>query len=567
MSRRSQRRASRANVRLALIVLVSGLLLVACACVAIVVAIGNLFDRGDEVATVESDFALVVAYSPEKEPTFTTLVEMFNAQDLETPDGEPLAVGAVSLDPEAMVSAVLDGSASFQAMSPDSTVWLGQLDQAWSDQAGPDAAAVGETVRYAISPVVIATWESLAREMGWPEQSAGWQDLLDRAESDPDFRWSHPSTSSASGLLATLAEFYAGAGKTRGLTIDDVTAQETLDYVAALEKTVRFYGEGNEPALIEQALAEGQGFLDAFVVQEQMVVDYNMRREGQEALVALYPVEGTLWEDHPLALLETGNLTSLQRQAFARFSDYLLSAEAQQVILEHGYRPADLATPLDSASSPLTSANGVDSGEPKTTLQVPNASVIKVVRDVWWYTKRHTNVYLVADTSGSMKGEKLEQAQAALRAFLQQIKGDAERVGLIEFASYVYPVVDLDEMGANRVALELAIDRMEASGDTALLDAVYEAHQRLQDLGDSERINAIVVMTDGQENNSDISLRRLVSALERDYPTQVVVFCIAYGDDADMGTLTLLAEPTGGQVRVGDPETILDLYRILSTYF
>jgi len=34
-----------------------------------------------------------------------------------------------------------------------------------------------------------------------------------------------------------------------------------------------------------------------------------------------------------------------------------------------------------------------------------------------------------------------------------------------------------------------------------------------------------------------------------------------------MGTLNLLAEPTGGQVRVGDPETILDLYRILSTYF
>ncbi len=567
MSRRSQRRASRANVRLALIVLVGGLFLVIFACIAIVAAIGNLFDRGDEVATAESEFALVVAYSPEKEPAFTTLVDMFNAQAFETPDGEPLAVKAISLDPEAMVNAVLDGSAPFQAMSPDSTVWLGQLDQAWSEQAGPDATAVGETVRYAISPVVIATWESLARELGWPEQSIGWQDLLERAQSDPNFRWSHPSTSSASGLLATLAEFYAGAGKTRGLTIDDVTAQDTLDYVAALEKTVRFYGEGNEPALIEQALLEGQGFLDAFVVQEQMVVDYNLRREGQEALVALYPVEGTLWEDHPLALLETGKLTSLQRQAFARFGDYLLSAEAQQVILEHGYRPADLATPLDSASSPLTSANGVNPNEPKTTLQVPNASVIKVVRDVWWYTKRHTNVYLVADTSGSMEGEKLEQAQAALRAFLHQIKGDAERVGLIEFATYVYPVVDLDEMGANRVALEMAVDRMEAGGDTALLDAVYEAHQRLQDLGDTERINAIVVMTDGQENNSDISLRRLVSALERDYPVQVVVFCIAYGDDADMGTLNVLAEPTGGQVRVGDPETILDLYRVLSTYF
>ena len=84
--------------------------------------------------------------------------------------------------------------------------------------------------------------------MGWPDKPSSWQDLLTRAQSDPDFRWSHPSTSSASGLLATLAEFYAGAGKTRGLTIEDVTAQTTLDYVAALEKTVRYYGEGDETA-------------------------------------------------------------------------------------------------------------------------------------------------------------------------------------------------------------------------------------------------------------------------------------------------------------------------------
>ena len=569
MSGRSQRRSSSRNVRLALVVLLSGLFIVICACVAIFAAIGNLIDGavGEETAMPEPESALVVAYSPEKEPVFTALVDAFNAQGLENPEGEALTVKAIGLDPEAMLSAVLDGSASFQAMTPDSTVWLGQLDQEWSEQAGPDATAVGETVRYAISPVVIATWESLAQEMGWPETPIGWQDLLRRAQSDPNFRWSHPSTSSASGLLATLAEFYAGAGKTRGLTIEDVTDQETLDYVAALEKTVRFYGEGDEPALIEQALLEGRDFLDAFVVQEQMVVDYNQRRQGQEALVAIYPVEGTLWEDHPLALLETGDLTSLHRQTFAEFGDYLLSPQAQQVVLQFGYRPADLGTSLDSAESPLTAENGVDANEPETTLQVPNASVIKVVRDVWWYTKRHTNVYLVVDTSGSMEGQKLEQAQAALRSFLDQIKGDTERVGLIEFATYVYPTVDLGEMGANRVALENAVDRMEARGDTALLDGVYEAYLRLQKLGDTERINAIVVMTDGQENYSDISLSRLVSDLERNYPIQVVVFCVAYGDDADMDTLRWIAEPTGGQVREGDPETILDLYRVLSTYF
>jgi Ca-activated chloride channel family protein len=459
MSGGFKRRSSSSNTNLVLVVLVGGLFTVICACIAIFALIGRLSD-GEEQATPATESALTVAYSPEKELLFTTLVDQFNAQALKTPDGETMRIEAVRLDPEAMLNAVLDDSATFQAMTPDSSVWLGQLDQEWSEKTATDAPAVGETVRYAISPVVIATWESLARDLGWPDRSIGWQDLLARAQTDPSFRWSHPSTSSASGLLATLAEFYAGANKTRGLTIEDVQAQETLDYVAALEKTVRYYGEGNELAIIEQALKEGRNFLDAFVVQEQMVTYFNSRRQGQEQLVALYPVEGTLWEDHPLALLETADLTPIQRQAFAQFRDYLLSPEAQQLVLRNGYRPADPSTPLEGPGSPLTSDNGVNPGEPKTTLQVPNASVIKVVRDVWWYTKRHTNVYLIADTSGSMRGEKLAQAQLALHAFLDQIQGDTERVGLIQFATGVNPLIYLDELGNNRAALEAAIDQL-----------------------------------------------------------------------------------------------------------
>jgi len=565
MSRSSKRRSD-SGVRTVLVVLLVLLFLMIGLCCGTYALLSRLFDGGEEPTLSVPEAALTVAYSPEKGLVFRELVDRFNVQGQETPEGQRVTVEAVSLDPEAMVNAVLDGGATFQAMTPDSSIWLGQLDGAWYDEAGTEA--VGETARYAVSPVVIAMWEGLAREMGWPNQPISWQDLLVRAQADPKFRWSHPSTSSASGLLATLAEFYAGAGKTRGLTIEDVTAQETLDYVAALEKTVRYYGEGDEPAIIERALQEGRDFLDAFVVQEQMVTHFNTRRgEGQERLIAIHPAEGALWEDHPLALLETGDLTPLQRQTFARFRDYLLSPEAQQLILSHGYRPADLSIPLDGPASPLTAENGVDPSEPNTSLQIPNASIIEVVRDVWWYTKRHTNVYLVVDTSGSMRDEKLAQAQEALRIFLGQIKGEQERVGLIEFASRVNTVVTLDELGRSRTALELAVDGLQAEGDTALLDAVFVAQQQLKELGDTERINAVVVMTDGRENNSWIDLRNLVQELRKDSGVPVVVFAIAYGQDADMEVLRIIAESTGGQVREGDLETIEDLYKILSTYF
>jgi Ca-activated chloride channel homolog len=551
-----------------LFLLVLGLFLVIGVCCASWAVLSRLVDGGQQAATPDiSSSSLVAAYSPEKELAFRALVDGFNQQRFESTDGERMSVSALPMGPEAMIDAVLQGDAPFQALAPDSTIWLGQLDEEWQAATNSEALAVGEIVRFAVSPVVIAMWEETAREMGWPDGAVSWQDLLSRAQADPSFRWSHPSTNSASGLLATLAEFYAAAGKSRGLTIEDVQAQETLDYVAALERTVRYYGEGNEPALIERALAEGRNFLDAFVVQEQMVVYFNTHRQDQPRLVAIYPREGTLWEDHPLALLEVASPTPLQRQTFARFRDYLLSPEAQQLILGHGYRPADLSTPLEGPESPLTLENGVDPSQPATTLQVPSAQVVAVVRDVWWYTKRHTNVYLVVDTSGSMRGEKLDQAKMALQAFLQQIEGDMERVGLVRFSTYVDVPVYLDELGRNRAVLESAVAGLRAEGDTALLDGVYEAHRRLQELGDTERINAIVVMTDGQENRSSISLRRLVRELEVQEPVPVVVFCIAYGRDADLVTLRAIAEPTGGQVREGDLETIRDLYQILSTYF
>jgi Ca-activated chloride channel family protein len=153
--------------------------------------------------------------------------------------------------------------------------------------------------------------------------------------------------------------------------------------------------------------------------------------------------------------------------------------------------------------------------------------------------------------------------------FIEEIKGDSERVGLIAFASSVYGVEELDELGVNRARLLSMVGGLDASGDTALLDAVDEAYGRLQYLNDTERINAIVVMTDGRENNSYTTLNQLVRHIEGGNRTgvPVVIFSIAYGSDADMGTLERIAGASGGQVRTGDVETIRGLYKILSTYF
>jgi Ca-activated chloride channel family protein len=541
-----------------------------CACWAITINIAPELvpSTGEEPVST----ALRLAYSPEKQVLFESLVADFNAQGLVSTDGDSLQVETAQMDPEAMVEAALAGEV--QAIIPDSSIWLDTLDRAYSERVaggediGGVAGLTSEVTRWAVSPVVIAMWEETARDMGWPDRAISWADLLDRAQTDSDFKWSHAATNSASGLLATLAEFYAGAGITRGLTEDLARSQEVIDYVGAIEGTVRFYGEG-EWAVIQRVLSEGSDFLDAFVVQEQLVIYFNQQPNRPGQLVAIYPAEGTLWEDHPLALIESSALTPLQRETYRAFREYLTSTQVQQRVLQAGYRPADLSIPVDGSDSPINVAAGADPAQPQTTLQMPAPSVVQVVRDVWWLTKRHTNVYLVVDTSGSMAGQKLAQTKEALLIFIEQIEGDAERVGLIPFASSVYQVQELEELGVNRAQLLAAVGGLGASGDTALLDAVDEAYNRLQYLNDTERINAIVVMTDGRENNSYTTLNHLVRHIEEGNRTgvPVVVFSIAYGSDADMGTLEQISGASGGQVRTGDVETIRGLYKILSTYF
>src|SRR5512141_888119 len=178
---------------------------------------------------------LDLAYSPEKDTLMQDIVNRFNRAGYRTPAGQAMTIKATKMEASDIVDAARAGTVT--AISPDSSLWLGQID------AGRDVPLVSESTRFAVTPVVVAMWNDTAQSLGYPSKQIGWQDLLTKAKGDPNFRWSHPSTSSASGLLATLAEFYAGAGKTRALTEEDVKAKATLDYVGALEKTVRYYGE------------------------------------------------------------------------------------------------------------------------------------------------------------------------------------------------------------------------------------------------------------------------------------------------------------------------------------
>jgi Ca-activated chloride channel family protein len=515
-----------------------------------------------------------VAYEPNKARMFEELVNAYNAK-------ATVKVRAIKQEIPQMIDSL--AKSELIGVSPDSALWLESFDKAWQETHPGNASIVGTTVRYATTPVVIATWRGRENELGNAEER-GWASLLQRAASDSNYRWSHGSPrASASGMLSLIAEFYAGAGKTFGLTKADADKEDVRRYVAQIEGTIARYGGESDAELVEYLLKEGPNSLAAVVMSEASAFDFNQRSRGPK-LFAIHPVEGTLMLDHPLILLETASLTPEQRRAFLDFGRFLTSADGQRIVVKHGYRPVDLDFEMER--SPLAS-EGMSISQPRL-VQMPTAGTLAYLQAAWATgLKRRANIVLVVDVSGSMEGEKMTRTKDALASFVRQIPSDEERVALTTFSNDFEELVPLGRLGDNRQQLLAAIDGLSPYGSTALFYAVWRGNRILSELRDGERINVVVAMTDGKENYSNRfadtnipglgkvpeliggnpdKIQPLVAALKQTN-SSILLFNVAYGSDADLNMLNSLATAFGGRAYRADPDTIRRLYELISQNF
>lgn len=485
--------------------------------------------------------SITIAYSPDKENLFLELVTAYNAS--RPPDAIP--VHPVKVDPSQMVKEAAEGR--FEAISPDSSIWLAELEREWQQEEPGAPMLTGDTAEFALSPIVIAMRESVATTMGYPGKPIGWQELADQVNNDPAFTWTHPPASTAIGLLTTTAEIHAGAGKPDNLTSEDVRSAGVLDYLNNVEVTVQRYGGESEDRVITRMLAQGEIPLDAFVAQEQSVIRFNENSDDR-SLVAVDPPGGTFWMDHPLVLLDGPWVTPPQEQAFQAFADFLSQEAQQQTVVRWGFRLPD-------------SALGSERG-PSTVLPVPSTGLLDEIRTLWRESKKPANLYLVVDVSGSMTGQKLDGVKEALASFIDQVEGGRDQVGLITFSDEVNELEALRHP-LDKNSLKSEIRDLHASGSTELYDAVAFAIDKLEQAAGQDRINAIIAMTDGK-TQGDVAV--LESEIRR-ANIPVLLFTVGYGADADNAVLGRIARLGNGHAYEADPGTIDRLYRLLSSFF
>jgi Ca-activated chloride channel homolog len=524
---------------------------------------GDGGSKGPQAGEVRVEFV----YSPEKEVLLKPLIDRFNEDNDEVfVEGRTEASGET-------VRRIGQRREEPVAWSPASSLWGRQLNfEADRPLAPEDNPSIVRT------PLVIAMWEPLARALGWPKKQVGYADILKLATSGRGwaavgkpqfgpFKLVHTNPDfSTSGLEAVVAEYYSATGKKEGLLEKDVKSSKARQTVKGIERSIVHYGD-TTLFIADQMRKGGPGYASAVAMEEATLLDFNRDTGGQPKLVALYPTEGTFYSDNPFIVLDAPWVSAEERQAAKKFQEFLADEIDAELAGDAGFRAADLK---QKPAGRVTAANGADPAQPKRVLGLPEPRVLGLIKKSWREDRKPANVLLVLDTSGSMNEEgRLENAKQGVEAFLREVSPN-DRVGLTVFSDLIKQLAPIQPVRQNRARLRSLVRDLIADGGTAVYDATLEGARTVERLRDDEHINAVVVLTDGEDTDSTRSVDEVVRELDRgDSQERIRVFTIAYsaGAAGAEDALKRMAEASGGQSYKGDVEDIEAVYKSISSFF
>ena len=163
------------------------------------------------------------------------------------------------------------------------------------------------------------------------------------------------------------------------------------------------------------------------------------------------------------------------------------------------------------------------------------------------------DVIVVLDTSGSMEGEKIEQAREALLYVLDHLNPD-DRFNIVEFST------GAREFSGDLIPAEDApeavpwVERLEATGGTDINLALLNALSMV----DSERPTMLLFLTDGVATEGEQDTSRIIGNIADAAPSNVRLFSFGVGDDVDTILLDTLSSEQHGRTTYVRPGQALN---------
>lgn len=193
----------------------------------------------------------------------------------------------------------------------------------------------------------------------------------------------------------------------------------------------------------------------------------------------------------------------------------------------------------------LTHKNTGEDGYFLMTLTPPVKSPVVVGKDI----------VLVADTSGSMAGEKMDQCKKALKYIVNALN-EQDRFSLVQFNTDTesFKSALVPASAANKKLALAFIDELEARGGTNISDALSTGTTILNQV--SDRPAYLVMMTDGEPTVGETDVNRILKnvAPKRD----VRIFDFGVGYDVNTKFLSKLADQHHGTSEYVEPNENLE---------
>ncbi|HEY7606017.1 MAG TPA: substrate-binding domain-containing protein [Actinomycetes bacterium] len=595
--------------------------LLAAACLLLVLALGIgafvvfVNQPAQSLACREGNLPLQVVVSPDQAGVITQAAAEYERRRPAVDDRcvDVVVRGADSAEVAGALSTGWDEST--QGARPD--VWV-PAASTWPLQVALRQQASGQAVlipleypaKVATTPMVMAMPKPMAQAIGWPRTDVSWRDLIGVVAQQKGWKalgqpqWgafklgkTDPNLSTP-GLEALIAAVFAATGQTSELSVETLVKQEDQlrQVILGLERAPG--QDADTPATflanLQQADQAGQtlDFVSAVPLDEKSVWDYNRgnasgledggeRAKPEVPLVAVYPKEGTLVADHPWVVLRAPWVDETKQRAASGFLDYLQSEPIQTRFQEAGFRTSE-----GRAGPQLSEDNGLLPDQPARVLAPPAPKVVAAALQSWNAARKRSNVLAVFDVSGSMKQEvpgtggktKMDLVKSATAQALALFAPETN-LGTWVFSSNLAGPRDWAESvpigptnaklpngKLRREVLAESLSTLQATdGDTGLYDTSLAAFRALQRNYAPQRINIVVLLTDGINDdptggiNRTELLRRLKAEQDKDRPVRIIT--VAYGANADATSLKLISQATGGLAYVSrDPRDILRVF-------
>ena len=204
-----------------------------------------------------------------------------------------------------------------------------------------------------------------------------------------------------------------------------------------------------------------------------------------------------------------------------------------------GHGPSVLSSGKNSAAFAGPGVHGMISLSHTRVLSAQDTSVfadVRVVADADSRARERAAISLavVLDTSGSMSGEKIEEARRSVLRLLGEMRDDDE-ITVIRYSDSSEVVQPLTRVGSVRRELSAKIARLDASGGTNIPSGLAHGLRAL-DEATRGRVRRIVLVSDGLDNTR----AQAENIARSSFSSGITVSSLGVGldfDEAYMGSL------------------------------